>query len=203
MRKLIALSLSDAVFIMLMNVKMPTIVGILTYMSRINFNAQLSWALKKFYNLRARDISRSKAKKSRLFFEQESTKVPRREKNVFEWLLSGNAKFGLLSNREKLEYCICVCSKYRHWTFHRENSKESERTAHVHVEYPFIKLCRYLGGFTLQKHQKGIKWFCPLYSKFAICIVMQYHKNNLRTLSFTFYANINCEVLFGYLIIMQ
>ena len=32
-----ALSLSDVVFIMLKNVKMPTIVGILTFMSRINF----------------------------------------------------------------------------------------------------------------------------------------------------------------------
>ena len=30
-----ALSLSDAVFIMLMSVKMPTIVGIVTFMSRI------------------------------------------------------------------------------------------------------------------------------------------------------------------------
>ena len=33
----LALSLSDTVFIMLTNVKMPTIVGILTFMSRINF----------------------------------------------------------------------------------------------------------------------------------------------------------------------
>ena len=41
MKKLIALSLSDVVFIMLINVKMPTIVGILTFMSRINF--MLSW----------------------------------------------------------------------------------------------------------------------------------------------------------------
>ena len=32
-----ALSLSDVVFIMLINVKMLTIVGILTFMSRINF----------------------------------------------------------------------------------------------------------------------------------------------------------------------
>ena len=32
-----ALSLSDDVFIMLLNVKMPTIVGILTFLSRINF----------------------------------------------------------------------------------------------------------------------------------------------------------------------
>ena len=31
------LKLSDVVFIMLINVKMPTIVGILTFMSRINF----------------------------------------------------------------------------------------------------------------------------------------------------------------------
>ena len=35
--KILALSLSDAVFIMLINVKMPTIVGILKFMSRINF----------------------------------------------------------------------------------------------------------------------------------------------------------------------
>ena len=36
MKKLIALSLSDVLFIMLINVKMPTLVGILTYMSMIN-----------------------------------------------------------------------------------------------------------------------------------------------------------------------
>ena len=37
MLNFLALSLSDVVFIMLINVKMPTIVGILTFMSRINF----------------------------------------------------------------------------------------------------------------------------------------------------------------------
>ena len=37
MKKFLALSLSDVVFIMLINVKMPTIVGILTFISRINF----------------------------------------------------------------------------------------------------------------------------------------------------------------------
>ena len=36
-KKLLASSLSDVVFIMLINVKMPTIFGILTFMSRINF----------------------------------------------------------------------------------------------------------------------------------------------------------------------
>ena len=41
MKKFLALNLSDVVFIMLVNVKMPTIVGILTFMSRINF--VLSW----------------------------------------------------------------------------------------------------------------------------------------------------------------
>ena len=65
-------------FFLLINVKMPTIVGILTFMSRKNsilnlpepekgwiswyfhtyehlkFHAQLSWAWKKFYNLEAR-----------------------------------------------------------------------------------------------------------------------------------------------------
>ena len=37
MKKFIALGLSDVVFIMLINVKKLTIVGILTFMSRINF----------------------------------------------------------------------------------------------------------------------------------------------------------------------
>ena len=37
--KFLALNLSDAVFILLINIKMPTIVGILTFMSRINFGA--------------------------------------------------------------------------------------------------------------------------------------------------------------------
>ena len=37
MKKFLALSLSDVVFIMLINVKMPTIIGILTFVSRINF----------------------------------------------------------------------------------------------------------------------------------------------------------------------
>ena len=36
-KKFLDLSLSDVVFIMLINVKMPKIVGILTFMSRINF----------------------------------------------------------------------------------------------------------------------------------------------------------------------
>ena len=37
MKKFLALSLSDVVVIMLISVKMPIIVGILTFMSRINF----------------------------------------------------------------------------------------------------------------------------------------------------------------------
>ena len=41
MKKFLALSLLDVVFIMLINVKMPTIVGILTFMSTIN--VMLSW----------------------------------------------------------------------------------------------------------------------------------------------------------------
>ena len=36
MKKFLAISLSDVVFIMLINVKMPTIVGISSFMSRIN-----------------------------------------------------------------------------------------------------------------------------------------------------------------------
>ena len=41
MEKFIALSLSDDVFILLIQFKMPTIVGILTFMSRMNF--AFSW----------------------------------------------------------------------------------------------------------------------------------------------------------------
>ena len=41
MKKFLALSHSDVVFIMLINVKMPTIVGILIFMSRMNL--LLSW----------------------------------------------------------------------------------------------------------------------------------------------------------------
>ena len=37
MKKFLALNLSDVVFIMLINVKMPKIVGILTFISRIIF----------------------------------------------------------------------------------------------------------------------------------------------------------------------
>ena len=53
MKKFLAWSLSDDVFIMLINVKMSTIVDILTSMSGINF--VLSWVEhgKQFYNLEA------------------------------------------------------------------------------------------------------------------------------------------------------
>ena len=48
--------LSDVVFIMLINVKMPTFVGILTFMSRINF--VLTWVEhEKVYNLRTLSCS--------------------------------------------------------------------------------------------------------------------------------------------------
>ena len=36
-KEVLALSLADVVFIMLINVEMPTIVGILIFLSRINF----------------------------------------------------------------------------------------------------------------------------------------------------------------------
>ena len=52
--KFLALSLSDVVFIMLINVKMPMIVGILTFMSMINFVLSQVEHEKKFYNHRAR-----------------------------------------------------------------------------------------------------------------------------------------------------
>ena len=50
-KKFLALSLSDVVFIMLINVKMPTVVGILTFMSRINFMLSLVEYEKSFITL--------------------------------------------------------------------------------------------------------------------------------------------------------
>ena len=47
------LNLSDVVFILLINVKMPTIVDILTFMSRINIVLSSVEYEKKFYNPRA------------------------------------------------------------------------------------------------------------------------------------------------------
>ena len=44
--------LSDAIFILLISVKMPTIVGILTFMSRINFILSLLEHEKRVYNPR-------------------------------------------------------------------------------------------------------------------------------------------------------
>ena len=51
--KFLALSLSDVVLIMLINVKMTTIVGILTFMNRINFVLSSVEHGKKFKNLEA------------------------------------------------------------------------------------------------------------------------------------------------------
>ena len=48
--------LSEAVFIMLINVKMPTIVDILTFMSMINFMINQVEHVKKLYKLWARSI---------------------------------------------------------------------------------------------------------------------------------------------------
>ena len=49
-----AFNISDDVFIMLINVKMPIIVGILTFMSMINVMLSLVEHEKTFYNLEAR-----------------------------------------------------------------------------------------------------------------------------------------------------
>ena len=50
---ILALNFLGIVFILLINVKMPTTVGILTFYEQDKFCAQLSWAWKKFYNFRA------------------------------------------------------------------------------------------------------------------------------------------------------
>ena len=44
----LALKLSDAVFILLINVKMPTIVGILTFINRINLGCSVEVSMKSF-----------------------------------------------------------------------------------------------------------------------------------------------------------
>ena len=52
----IAFKFSDGVFVMLTNVKMQTFVGILTFMSMINFMFSRVEHGKKFYNLETRTI---------------------------------------------------------------------------------------------------------------------------------------------------
>ena len=53
----LAFKVSDVVFIMLINVKIPTIIGILTFNQHDKIHAQLSWAWKQFfYNLRVCSI---------------------------------------------------------------------------------------------------------------------------------------------------
>ena len=61
MKQFLDVSLSDVVFIMLKNVKMPTIVGILTFMSRINLVLSRVEHGKKFYNLKARSLIQKQA----------------------------------------------------------------------------------------------------------------------------------------------
>ena len=55
----ISFKLSYVVFIMLINVKVPTIVGILTFKKYVKLHAQLSWAWKSFLTLVARSNSLS------------------------------------------------------------------------------------------------------------------------------------------------
>ena len=52
------LAFSTVVFILLMNVKMPTIVGILTFISMINFMFSRAEFEKKLYNIEAEVIKR-------------------------------------------------------------------------------------------------------------------------------------------------
>ena len=53
MKKFLAISLSDIVFIMLINVKMPTYGWRFNIYEQDKFRAQLSWAWKSFYKLSA------------------------------------------------------------------------------------------------------------------------------------------------------
>ena len=53
-KKFLDFSLSDVVFIMFINVKMPTSVDILTFVSNINFTLSFDEYEKKFYSLGAR-----------------------------------------------------------------------------------------------------------------------------------------------------
>ena len=75
MKKFLALSLSDVVFIVLMNVKMPNI------HEQDNFRAKLSWAWKKFYNLEHWNL----ANLDTLLSEKPITKVLIRLRRCAGW----------------------------------------------------------------------------------------------------------------------
>ena len=161
MNKFLSLSLSGVVFIMLINVKMPTIVGILTFMSRINF--VLSWVkhgksfitsgqeigshailfsaiifLQRFFNLFFRKIIRSCARRSMM-----------KEWFVLLWRYrlawSSKNRFKLLLDRRK-NLLISLLSLGEHLPSHGEQ----------HIVFAFIthffscKIC----------------WFC------FVCVLM-------------------------------
>ena len=67
MKKFLALSLSDVVFILLINVKMPTTWDFNIY-KQDKFHALLELSMKKFYNLAARALEmKEKVKISQIF----------------------------------------------------------------------------------------------------------------------------------------
>ena len=76
LKKFLALSLSDVGFIMLINVEMTTIVGILTFMSRINFMLSRVEYEKSFITLGPdQTASKGAVRSGSILFAIKSTKV--------------------------------------------------------------------------------------------------------------------------------
>ena len=114
-------------FFLLINVKMPTIVGILTFMSgknsilglselktsriswyfytyeHLKFHAQLSWARKKFYNLGACSVKLHKHERNRLKIKGWSWLLTQNCSGahlfncIFKFCTKSSTKFGTLS----------------------------------------------------------------------------------------------------------
>ena len=82
MKKFLALSLSDEVFILVINVKTPTIAGILTFMSRINL-----------------ELSRVEHEKSFIASSQDQTALG--SSCLLQWQNCSGASLGIYSRCNK------------------------------------------------------------------------------------------------------
>ena len=87
MKKFLALSISDVVFIMLINVKMPTVVGILTFKSRINFEHEKSF-ITSGSDLDQYCFQKGIKKNMHIVSTGSNTVIGNNRRILYEWLCS-------------------------------------------------------------------------------------------------------------------
>ena len=135
----LAFNLSDDVFIMLINVKMPTIVGILTFISMIQFmlnrveyensciprsqvcflKCRLEWNKNYITQLNLTFIDLlTESMEERKNILLQNVHRPRREKTCPRGFRPGHTQTSPLSHRDQIENRNFTCSKFRYDIFH-------------------------------------------------------------------------------------